>query len=45
MSGAADRSMEPRPPQRVSNIRTGLVLASIALTFFLGVIIKYYVLR
>jgi len=37
--------MEQSPQQRISNVRTALVLFSIALTFFLGVIIKYYVLR
>ncbi len=31
--------------QRAGIVRTGLILASVALTFFLGVIIKYYVLR
>jgi hypothetical protein len=37
--------MDQDKPQRASNVRTALVLASVALTFFLGVIIKYYVLR
>jgi hypothetical protein len=27
------------------NVRTGLILASIALAFFLGVIAKYWLLR
>ncbi|MGH8620312.1 MAG: cytochrome oxidase small assembly protein [Burkholderiales bacterium] len=37
--------MEQTPQQRTSNLRTALVLFSVALTFFMGVIIKYYVLR
>ncbi len=31
--------------QRARNRRTGLILASIALAFFLGVILKYTLLR
>lgn len=37
--------MEQSSQQRTNNVRTALVLFSVALTFFLGVIIKYYVLR
>ena len=37
--------MEQGTQQRTNNVRTALVLASIALTFFLGVIVKYYILR
>jgi len=32
------------PEQKKANLRTGLVLATIALVFFLGVIAKYYLL-
>lgn len=37
--------MEQTPQQRTNNVRTALVLLSVALTFFFGVIIKYYILR
>ena len=32
------------PEQKKTNLRTGLVLATIALAFFLGVIAKYFLL-
>lgn len=34
-----------RAAQRKGAVRTALVLASIAAAFFLGVIVKYYLLR
>jgi hypothetical protein len=34
-----------QPGQRPSNLRTALVLASIALVFFAGVIAKYWLFR
>ncbi len=37
--------MEQTPQQRTNNVRTGLVLAALAMTFFLVVIVKYYVLQ
>ena len=37
--------MDPRTEERQQNKRTALVLASIALVFFLGVIAKYWLLR
>jgi hypothetical protein len=33
------------PGNRAANVRTALVLWSIAAAFFLGVILKYYLLR
>ena len=32
------------PEQKKANVRTGLVLATIALVFFLGVIAKFFLL-
>jgi hypothetical protein len=36
---AAQRQNDER---RVRNLRTGLILASVALAFFIGVIVKFY---
>ena len=33
------------PGKREANLRTALVLATVAAAFFLGVILKYYLLR
>jgi hypothetical protein len=33
------------PEQRTNNRRTGLVLASVALAFFIGIVIKYALLK
>ena len=33
--------MTPTPEQKKANLRTGLILASVALVFFLGVIAKF----
>jgi len=30
---------------RAANVRTGLILASIALAFFLGILLKYWLAR
>lgn len=32
------------PEQKKANVRTGLILATIALVFFLGVIAKFFLL-
>ena len=32
------------PEQRKSNLRTGLILASVALVFFMGVVVKLILL-
>jgi hypothetical protein len=37
--------MRPGPGQRRNNRRTALVLGSIALVFFLGIILKYVMLK
>ncbi len=37
--------MEREALMRARNLRTGLVLASIALAFFIGVVLKYTVFR
>jgi len=31
--------------QRRDNLRTGLVLGSIALVFFVGIVLKYFILK
>jgi hypothetical protein len=36
--------VETQTPRR-SNLRTGLILASIALVFFLGIVLKYWMFR
>jgi hypothetical protein len=35
----------PEDRARGSNVRTALVLASIALVFFIGIVLKYWIMR
>ncbi len=37
--------MAREPVHRSANVRTALILGSIAAAFFLGVVLKYYLLR
>lgn len=37
--------MNREPGIRSANLRTALILGTIAAAFFLGVILKYYILR
>lgn len=37
--------MAREPGTRLANVRTALILGSIAAAFFLGVVLKYYLLR
>lgn len=41
---SARRLMETDPARRLRNLRTGLLLASVAAAFFLGIVVKYYFL-
>lgn len=42
---ARDDASSSRDRMRRSNLRTALVLASIALAFFVGIVIKYWLFR
>jgi hypothetical protein len=37
--------MQPGPTSKQGRVRTALILASIALAFFVGIVLKYWILR